>query len=214
MDTSRVPIFESWKTPDYWQGTFAFRLRELLDPQSELAKSYPYHHRLLKGRLDAARIVPGLENISRCTHTNISGWEGQRSDGSRYQQQEDTHYMNILDPISDNVYHRAQQICSDLSDRMQIYGLAGTGCKCCFSSFVCLNLANCVQLLPLFTLHGNANMRARIKTTSCIMPSRWKNTRPCWVLRSPISQSPRWFQCHFTHSLPYTFPRKLWSCFY
>lgn len=132
MDNSKPPIFESWHTPDYWKGTFAFRLRELLDPQSELAKSYPYLHRMLKGRLDAARIAPGLENISRCTHTNIPGYEGQRSDGSRYQQLEDTHYMNILDPVPDDAYRRTQHICSDLSDRMEIYGLAGTGCKSSF----------------------------------------------------------------------------------
>lgn len=44
--------------------------------------------------------------------------------------------MNVLDPIPDDVYRCIQHICSDLSDRMEIYGLAGTGCESPFFPFL------------------------------------------------------------------------------
>lgn len=179
MNNWNPSYFESWQTPESWEGTFAFRLRELLDPQSELAASYPYHHQILKSRLEAARIVPGYENISRCTHTDLPGYEGQRSDGSEYQHHEDTHYMNILDPVPHDPYRRTQHICSDLLDRVEIYGLAGTGCKFPFSPVVFLNLANSEQLLPLCTLRGSAGIKIKTQRIFCITPSRWKGITRC-----------------------------------
>lgn len=179
MEDPKSQLFESWQTPYYWKGTFAYRLRELLDPQSELATLYPYHHRILKTRLEAACIAPGYGNISRCTHTNIPGYEGLRCHGSQYQQQEDTHYMDILDPIPNDAYCRAQHICSDLTDRMEIYGLAGTGCEFPLSSILFSNFANRVQLLPQYTLRESGDIRVKIQMTFCIMLLRWKSIKRC-----------------------------------
>lgn len=125
--TSDYSMSESWQTPEAWQGTFAFRVGELLDPQSELARKLPHLHQILQGRLTTTFAARGDHGISQCTHTNLPGFEGERSDGPRFQQQEDSDLMNAVHPIWDNSNRRAKHLCGNLTERMEVYGLVGAG---------------------------------------------------------------------------------------
>jgi hypothetical protein len=114
---------------DRWASSFPAIVNSLLNPESPLAKGNPHLHHNLRSRLEGAFISRGYQPLSQCTHTNFDGYEAGRSDTLHFQENEDMGLINRIDPFLDTSETRATSLCADLINRMELYGLAGTGSK-------------------------------------------------------------------------------------
>lgn len=114
---------------DRWANSFPVIVNDLLNPDSNLAKEHPHLHQNLRSRLERAFVARGDQPLSRCTHTIFDGYDAGRSDALRFQENEDTGLINRIDPVLDTSETRATSLCADLTSRMELYGLAGTGSK-------------------------------------------------------------------------------------
>jgi len=129
--TQKLEMSLSAETEDQWAVSFPSLVNELLTPESHLATKYQYLHNNLLTRLECAFAERGDKPISQCTHTNFNGYEAGRCDTASFQESEDTTLLNKIDPIidSDDPATRAELLCPHITNRMEIYGLAGTGSK-------------------------------------------------------------------------------------
>lgn len=114
---------------DEWAGSFPVIVNQLLNPGSHLAKTYPHLHNNLRCRLEGAFDARGDQPISRCTHTVFDGYEGGRGDALPFQENEDINLLNRIDPTLTTSETIAKHLCTNLANRMELYGLAGTGSK-------------------------------------------------------------------------------------
>ncbi|KAJ5657269.1 uncharacterized protein N7484_000918 [Penicillium longicatenatum] len=108
--------------------SFAATAQQLLDPRSDLSQKYPHLHHGLKWRLEKALSDRNHEPISRCGHVVFNGYEIGRNDESIFQNEENSAFVDFLDPITkDHTGTRLIRICNKLTDRMEIYGTIGHG---------------------------------------------------------------------------------------
>lgn len=119
-----------YKTPFYWKGAFCFAAQELVNPQSELAQSYPHLYQVFRHRLESAYADRDYKPVSLCSHTNFrNGYRACRSDSAGFQHKEWPAAIDRIDPLSNVTHNRMKNMCSQLTDRMDVYGLAGEGSK-------------------------------------------------------------------------------------
>lgn len=124
-------------TKERWGKSFPVLVNELLDPGSPLSKKYPHLHHNLRRRLEGAFIARKGRPVSSCTHTVFDEYSAGRSDELCFQENEDTKVLDFIDPIIDTSETRADYLCPNLLDRMELYGLAGTGSELLiFSPFI------------------------------------------------------------------------------
>ncbi|KAJ5894264.1 hypothetical protein N7495_005955 [Penicillium taxi] len=118
----------------HWRKSFAHQIRFLLDPNSDLSKRHPHLHHILARNADDALHMRGGKPISQCTHKikrineeSRNSYSLGRSDGPAFQKNENSEIVNQLWAFEDTVEHRYNCLCTDLLDRMEIYGYLGSG---------------------------------------------------------------------------------------
>lgn len=122
-----IPKYE---TPSYWKGAFCFAAQDLVNPQSEIAQKYPHLYLVFRARLESAYADRNNRIVSLCSHTTFQhGYKGYRSDGDGFQKREWPTAYNRADPVGNVTCNRMKHMCSELKDRMDVYGLAGEGSK-------------------------------------------------------------------------------------
>lgn len=114
---------------EIWAESFPVVVNELLNSDRHLAREHPHLHHNLGSRLEGAFIARGDQPLSRCAHTVFDGYNAGRSDALHYQEDEDTGLINRIDPFIDTSETRATTLFANLTNRMELYGLAGTGSK-------------------------------------------------------------------------------------
>ena len=119
-----------YATPSYWKGTFCFAAQELVNPQSELAQRYPHLYQVFRHRLEAAYADRNYRTVSHCDHIKFHNrYKGCRSDSAGFQHKEWPDAIDRVDPVDNITRNRMKNTCSQLTGRMDMYGLAGEGSK-------------------------------------------------------------------------------------
>ncbi|KAJ5587508.1 uncharacterized protein N7459_003273 [Penicillium hispanicum] len=109
-------------------GTFASCFPDLLEPGSVLSQTYPSLHQILQSRLAGALAARNHHPISRCDHRGFDGYDLGRSDGKMFQCEEDSTLIEILNPNrTDGANAQLGDLCEDLTKRVEVYGLIGSG---------------------------------------------------------------------------------------
>ncbi|KAJ5370641.1 uncharacterized protein N7496_006733 [Penicillium cataractarum] len=121
-------LIPKYETPSCWKGAFCFAAQDLVNPQSEIAQRYPHLYQVFRARLGSAYAVRNNRPVSLCSHTTFHhGYKGCRSDGDVFQKREWPNAYDRADPVRNATGNRMKHMCSELKDRMDVYGLAGEG---------------------------------------------------------------------------------------
>lgn len=109
------------------ERSFGHNAPRLLDANSELSKQHPQVSQIFRARLRAAFDQRGKQDFSLCTCKQGIGHAGH---GETFQKNFQTYYGDICNLEFDKrVTARIGDLCPDLQDRIEIYGLIGEGSK-------------------------------------------------------------------------------------
>jgi hypothetical protein len=120
-----------YRTPWYWKGAFCFTAHDLVNPQSELTQRYPHLHQVFRHRLESAYAARDNRSVSLCSHTNLlHGYRGCRSDTDGFQKKNQSFISIEWSERGRNATrNRMNNMCSEITDQMDVYGTAGQGSK-------------------------------------------------------------------------------------
>lgn len=118
-------------TPWYWKGAFCFTAQDLVNPQSELSQRYPHLYQVFRHRLESAYAARDNSAVSLCSHTTLPhGYRGRRSDTDGFQKKNELFCFNgWAERGRKATRSRMNNMCSGITDRMDVYGTAGEGSK-------------------------------------------------------------------------------------
>jgi hypothetical protein len=118
-------------TPEYWKRAFCFTARDLVNPQSELAQGYPHLYQVFRHRLESAYAARDNRPVSLCSHTRLPhGYRGCRSDTESFQKKNELFGFSDSPERGRNAARkRMNNMCSEITDQMDVYGTAGQGSK-------------------------------------------------------------------------------------
>lgn len=130
MSTREVHPLEDWKRVPSWDNILSTNILDLLDPDSDIARQYPYLHEVLSDRYSRVTNARNGEVVSRCDELFPTETSGEvRADSHDFQ----THLSNIGVPefggVMDTVRYRRDNMCSVMTERMQPYAAIGGGSK-------------------------------------------------------------------------------------